>query len=91
MPALDVIGQNLVDKPVLLDDRQARKLRRYNVERVHGAAAAADVTYLLVVTMDLASLLTRRRERGTKRRTHLQTAGLQRVLKFVEYAPLGFR
>lgn len=54
MPALDIVGEDLIDELVLLDHRQPREARRDDVERVHGAAAAADVLDLVVVACQRA-------------------------------------
>jgi hypothetical protein len=46
MPLCDLLLQHLVDQLVLLDYRQALKLGRLNLDRVHRSAATADVLYL---------------------------------------------
>jgi hypothetical protein len=43
MPLRDLFLQHLVYQLVLLDHRQAFELRRFDFDRVHRAAAAADV------------------------------------------------
>jgi hypothetical protein len=43
VPLLELISEDRVDESVLLDDGQALELLRNDVERVHRAAASADV------------------------------------------------
>lgn len=43
MPLLDLLSQNLINHPMLFDDRQPLKLLRHNVQAVHGAAPSGDV------------------------------------------------
>lgn len=43
MPLCNLLLQNLVNQLVLLDHCQALELRRFDFDRVHGAATAADV------------------------------------------------
>jgi hypothetical protein len=43
MPALNFVLQHLIYQLVLLYDRQALELGRFDLDRVHGPTAAADV------------------------------------------------
>ena len=43
MPLCDLFLQHLVDQLMLLNHCQAFELRRLNLDRIHGAATAADV------------------------------------------------
>lgn len=46
MPLLHLLTQHLVHKSMLLDDREALKLLRDNVERIHGSASAGNILNL---------------------------------------------
>jgi hypothetical protein len=46
MPLRDLLLEHLVHKLVLFDHCQALEFRRFNVQRVHGPATAADVLHL---------------------------------------------
>lgn len=46
MPTLDLFFQDRIDHLVLLYDRQAFKLWRLDLQRIHGSAPAANILHL---------------------------------------------
>jgi hypothetical protein len=68
MPLRDLLLEHLVHQLVLLDHCQALEFRRFNVQRVHGPATAADVLHLSLNVSTAFRLGTQPARSGSRRR-----------------------